>query len=134
NVAGEATSAVAVLTIAVGVVGADALVLVNSSSANYADFQHFIQPYLDNFGVPYTVQDIATNGVGSNVGHYALIIVGHKQLDTNHVYLDSAGQAALSGAVSNGTGLVNFDGDLAIGATLRYQFVQDIFGFTYGGT
>lgn len=112
--------------------GADALVLVNSTSAKYLDFQRFIQPYLDNFGVPYTVQNIATNASTTNLLNYALVIVGHKQLDTNHIYFDTNAQANISRAVSNGVGLVNFDNDLSIGAVPRYQFVQDIFGFSYG--
>jgi hypothetical protein len=91
-----------------------------------------IQPYLENFGVPYTVQDIATNAVTTDLTRCALLIVGHKQLDTNHVYLDTNAQANISRAVSNGVGLVNFDNDLSIGAVPRYQFVQDIFGFNYG--
>jgi len=41
----------------------------------------------ENFGVPYTVQDIATNPIGTNVNLAALIIIGHSQLDTNQVYL-----------------------------------------------
>ena len=49
-----------------GTTRADALVLVNSASAGYADFQHYIQPYLDHFGVPYTLLDIATAPVGSD--------------------------------------------------------------------
>jgi len=114
-------------------VGADAVVLVNSSSAAYLDFQHYIQPYLDNFGVPYTVLDIATNGVGTNLANYALIVIGHSQLDTNGVALGSAGQNAISLAVSNGTGLVSFDGALsATNGTALYPFVQTIFGFGYG--
>jgi hypothetical protein len=114
-------------------VGADAVVLVNSSSAKYLDFQHYIQPYLDNFGVPYTVCDIATNGVGADLGRYALIVIGHSQLDTNGVALGSTGQDNISLAVSNGTGLVSFDGALATaGGAARYSFVQDIFGFAYG--
>jgi len=109
------------------------VVLVNSTSAKYLDFQHYIQPYLDNFGVPYTVRDIATNGVGTNLGRYALIVIGHSQLDTNGVALGSAGQASISLAVSNGTGLVSFDGALATaGGAPRYSFVQSIFGFGYG--
>ena len=42
---------------------AEALVLVNSESASHADFRRYIQPYLDNFGVPYTVLDIVTESV-----------------------------------------------------------------------
>ena len=113
-------------------VGADAVVLVNSSSAKYLDFKHSIQPYLDNFGVPYTVLDIASNAVGTNVGNYAVIIVGHGQLDTNHACLDMIEQQNISVAVTNGTGLVNFDNDLSAGGTNRYQFMRDIFGFSFG--
>jgi hypothetical protein len=111
-------------------VGADAVVLVNSSSAKYLDFKHSIQPYLDNFGVPYTVLDIASNTVGTNVGNYAVIIIGHGQLDTNHAYLDTIEQQNISVAVTNGTGLVNFDNDLFASGTNRYQFMRNIFGFT----
>jgi hypothetical protein len=113
----------------------DALVLINSTSVKTLDFQHYIQPYLDNFGVPYSVQDIATNNNMSGIGAFAVVIVGHGQLDTNHNYLDSNAQLSLAAAISNGTGLVNFDGDLSIEAgTPRYQFVQDIFGFNYEGS
>jgi hypothetical protein len=110
-------------------VGADAVVLVNSSSAKYLDFKHSIQPYLDNFGVPYTVLDIASNAVGTNVGNYAVIIIGHGQLDTNHAYLDTIEQQNISVAVTNGTGLVNFDNDLFASGTNRYLFLRDVFGF-----
>src|SRR5256885_6834420 len=75
---------------------ADAIVLVNSASAKYSDFQHWIQPYLDNFGIPYTVQDISTNASTANLTNYALIIIGHKQLDTNHTYLNTNSQVAIS--------------------------------------
>ncbi|MGD0260647.1 MAG: hypothetical protein ABSD29_12580, partial [Verrucomicrobiota bacterium] len=113
-------------------VGADAVVLVNSQSANYLDFQQFIQPYLDNFGFPYTVLDISTNAPGPSISNYAVIIIGHNQLDISQTYLNNTVQANISLAVSNGTGLVNFDNNLAVGSTPRYQFVQDIFGFSYG--
>src|SRR5689334_12307027 len=79
----------------------DAIVLVNSSSPQYLDFQHFVQPYLDNFGVPYSVLDIASNSLGTNIGSYALIIVGHKQLDTNQVFLDQTAQQNICLAVTN---------------------------------
>ncbi len=136
NGSGSITSAVANLTVISpspqALLGAGAAVLVNSASARYLDFQHYLQPYLDNFGVPYDVLDIASNGVGTNLGHYALIIVGHGQLDTNGVALGSTGQAAISLAISNGTGLVSFDGALSAGGGgAGYQFVQSIFGFSY---
>ena len=136
NVAGSVTSSpAATLTVNVppsGSVGADAVVLVNSASAKYLDFRNYLQPYLDHFGVPYSVLDIRTNAVGTNVDHRALIIIGHDQLDPSQVYLDAAAQAVISLAVSNGTGLVNFDSHLSGGGgSSNYTYVQDVFGFTY---
>jgi hypothetical protein len=115
--------------------GADAVVLVNSASSSYyPDFQHYIQPYLDNFGIPYAIIDISTTAFTAAVKEYAVIIVGHRQLDPAGAYLDSSEQAYISAAVNEGTGLVNFDNDLSIGGTTpRYSFVQDVFGFGYGG-
>jgi hypothetical protein len=117
---------------------AQALVLVNSTSTTYyQDFAHYIQPYLDHFGAPYAVLDIATTPLPANVGDYSLVIIGHRQIDTGHASsgvsgLDSSEQALLVSAINAGTGLVNFDNDLsADGATGRYQFVQDIFNFGY---
>ncbi len=111
---------------------ADAVVLVNSANAHYADAQHFIRPYLDHFGVPYSVLDIATTQVGPEIADHALIVIGHAGLDTDHLYLDADEEANLSSAVAQGSGLVNFDNDLtADGTTGRYQFVQDVFGFGY---
>src|SRR5512140_1032162 len=69
---------------------ADAVLIVNSSSAHYADAQTRIQPYLDHFGVPYTVLDIATTRIGPDIGNYALIIIGHAGLDIGGHLLDAA--------------------------------------------
>ena len=136
NSLGSVTSAVASLTLTLPfeplTQSAGAVVLVNSQSARYVDFQHFIQPYLDNFGFPYTVLDITTNAPGPSISNCAVIIIGHSQLDTNHTFLSAAVQTNITLAVSTGTGLVNFDNDLYSGSAPRYQFVQNIFGFSYG--
>ena len=86
--------------------------LVNSLSPNFADFQHYIQLYLDNFGVPYTVLDISQNSLPTDIVNYALVIVGHRQLDPTSTYLDTYEQSDLSAAVNAGTGLINFDNNL----------------------
>jgi len=113
---------------------ANTLVLVNSASSRYLDFRNYIQPYLDHFGIPYSVQDVRTNEVGVDIGHYALVVIGHAQFDTNHVFFDSAEQTNLVQAVAAGTGLVNFDSVLSGGGVVtNYQFVQEIFGFSYPG-
>ena len=80
----------------------DAVVLVNSASSSYADFQHYIQPYLDTFGVPYTNLDIATQSVEADIGDYAVIIIGHRQLDVGDVYLDATEEGYISAGVSAG--------------------------------
>jgi len=114
---------------------AGAVVLVNSQSARFADFQHFIQPYLGNFGVPYKVIDIASNSLGPTLTNYALIIIGHAALDTNNTYLAPSAQATISAAVLSGTGLVNFDNVLTSGNNAPlYRFEQAIFGFGYTNT
>ena len=110
----------------------DSLVLVNSTSLHYTDFEHYIQPYLNNFGVSYTTLDISSESIGSDIGDYNLIIVGHRQLDPDDAYLDSTEETTITLAVNAGTGLVNFDNDLSgDGATPRYEFIDDIFGFSY---
>ena len=124
-------------TTRVGDISLGAIVLVNSNSLAFADFQHFIQPYLDNFGVPYTVLDIATTPVQTNIADFALIIIGHRQIDIGSTCasgpcLDTTEQTNIAAAVNGGAGLINFDNDLsADGLTARYLFVQDIFNFSY---
>ena len=108
--------------------------LVNSSSPDYGDFQHFIQPHLDNVGIPYSVLNIATTPVSTDIGSCAVIIIGHSQLDVGATYLDATEQGYISAAVNAGTGLVNFDNVLDNAGTPRYTYVQTIFNFGYGGT
>jgi hypothetical protein len=112
----------------------NALVLVNSQSADYVTgFQHLIQPYLDHFGIPYTVLDISTTEITENINEYALLIIGHRNLDsgTSH-YINSSEDGYISGAVNTGTGLVNFDNDLSADhSTGRYPFINTIFTFGY---
>jgi hypothetical protein len=115
-----------------GTTRAEALVLVNSASASYADFQHFVQPYLDHFGIPYTLLNIATTPVSTTIADYAVIIIGHRQLDIGLAYLTTSERNNIVTAVNAGTGLVNFDNDLSVGgSTARYSFITSIFGFSY---
>ena len=112
----------------------EALVLVDSQSADYGDFAHLIQPYLENFGVPYTVCDIASSPLPADLDSYSLLIIGHRQLDLGGTYLTAAEQEQITAAVNGGTGLVNFDNDLWTAAgTARYSFLQSIFNFSPGG-
>ncbi len=111
---------------------ADAVVLVNSTSARFWEFQQWVQPYLDQFGVAYSVVDISTSPLPSQISDYALIIIGHGQLDVSGTLLDASEQQLITNAVSQGTGLVNFDSFLTQnGTTPLYGFIQNIFSFGY---
>jgi hypothetical protein len=113
-----------------------ALVLVNAQSADFVDFQQFIQPYLDHFGIPYTELEISTTAVTADVEEYALLIIGHRNFDSGTTrYLDPAEEGFISAAVNAGSGLVNFDNVLSVGgSTARYQFIDDVFTFGYNST
>ncbi len=112
----------------------EALVLVNSASGPYSDFERYIQPYLDHFGVPYRQCDLAVSPLPADVDPYALIIVGHGELDVAGTHLDLAAQQRLVAAVRRGSGLVNFDGALATpSGQPRYAYIQELFGFDYEG-
>ncbi len=114
---------------------ADALIIINTNSGGIIHYTQWIKPYLDYYGIPCTVWDLATNPTVPDFASYAVIIIGHDQLDYFSTYLTAAIQSQITQAVSQGTGLVNFDTYLA---TSNYQdfysYVRDLFGFSYYGT
>ena len=106
--------------------------LVNSASQHFSDFEQYIRPYLDNFGIPYTVLDIAHDSIGQDIADKALIIIGHNGLDESGTYLDAAEESFITNAIFYGTGLVNFDTLIAdAGNQPLYPYVQSILGLTY---
>ncbi|MEM3551631.1 MAG: hypothetical protein QXV01_11145, partial [Candidatus Bathyarchaeia archaeon] len=105
---------------------ADALVLVNSASPSASDFTIFIKPYLDYFGIPYSILDISITEVPPDIGKHSLIIVGHKNLDPSHTYLSSTEEGYIVSAVSDGSGLVNFDNVLwQTQVTIQFSCADD---------
>lgn len=112
---------------------AGAVVLVNSQSPGYPAYTERVALYLQHFGVPGDVLDISAEPVTADIGGYALIVIGHDALDTTGTYLSTDEQQIIADAVAAGTGLVNFDSDIAFADTDRYSFVADIFGFPYAG-
>ena len=77
----------------------EALVVVNSASRLYNDFERYMQPYLDHFGLPYRRHDLASSPLPSDVDRYALIVVGHGELDVTGAYLDGPAQRRLVAAL-----------------------------------
>lgn len=112
----------------------DAVVLVNSTSPHFSEFEAYIEPYLETFGVPYETLDISGEAVVFERIDRALIIVGHKGLDESGAFLDSVEEALIAQAVSSGSGLVNFDSLITTpGGIGLYSFVQDTLGLSYSG-
>ena len=110
-----------------------ALVVVNSQSADYGDFQRYIQPYLDHLGVPYATLDISSRQLTSDVSSYSLIVVGHRGRDVGRNHLDATEESYIENAVAAGVGLVNFDNALTRSGSMdpEYGYVQTIFGLAY---
>lgn len=99
-----------------------ALVLINSISSSVCDAWRYVVPYLDHFGVPYTVVDLLRSPLPTNVMDYALVIVAHANLDPECRRLSLADRQALMKAIATGVGLVSFDP--------AYQGASDIAGDT----
>jgi hypothetical protein len=112
----------------------DTIIIVNSISPSFSDFNHYIEPYVKHFGLPYKLLDVASQSISTDISNYALIVVGHRLLDPTGGYVSSAESANITAAIQSGVGIVNFDNQLTVSETIpRYQFIQDIFGFGYGG-
>lgn len=83
-----------------------ALVVVNSKSESYSRFTDYIQPYLDNFGIPYDIWDAAGHQTYPDLANCAVVILGHDKIGATAADYRFK---ALSAAVKAGTGLCSFD-------------------------
>ena len=114
---------------------AGALVLVNSASPNYGEFQSRLEPYLLQFGVPFQIRDISAHPLGGEIGDCSLLIIGHRGLDAPRRFLTPAGEHLILAAVRRGSGLVSFDGLLASwqrgSPEAIYDFAGEIFGRSF---
>jgi len=80
-----------------------ALVLINSGSSYYPQFTIYVKPYLNHFGVPYQIVDVATEVLPA-FANYGLIILGHER-----VYESGYPITAFENALSAGVGLYSLD-------------------------
>ncbi len=81
------------------------LVILNSLSPNYSMGKTYLIPYLDHFGLPYSIIDIAKKKLPKQLSKYELIIVGHKQIELS---VESI-KPFIIDAVNTGSGLISFD-------------------------
>jgi len=91
------------LTISVGPTN-KALVIVNSGSGYFEDYNIYIKPYLKNFGIPFDEYDISSKSL-PGLNNYGVIIFGHRQVYSSGSYPNSE----LGVAISSGIGLYSFD-------------------------
>ncbi len=82
------------------------LVITNSSSPGFSNARTYLIPYLEHFGLPYSIVDVAKTNDLKSLNNYALIIIAHKQIKTK---LDKSIKQTILNAVSSGVGLVSFD-------------------------
>ena len=88
-----------------GSASSKALVIVNSTSAPYYDeYNIYLKPYLDWFGVPYETCDINSMSLPA-FGNYSVIILGHRNVYPSGGYPI----AELETAIPAGAGLYSFD-------------------------
>jgi len=110
----------------------NALVLVNSTSADYLNYIHYLKPYLDQFGIPYKVIDLKTIPYNSvNFNNYSVIIPGHNVILNDTDYPAYVNQ--LAEAIHNGVGICSFDArmfdfksKLAVISSTASQYVNSL--------
>ncbi len=98
----------------------DVLVLLNTNSPQVSKAKEKLLPYLDHFGVPYSVVDLGRQNLPASVVYYALVIVSHSRLAAGDSRLKDKLDELLTAGVKAGTGLVSFDPDVP-GAFLKNQ-------------
>jgi hypothetical protein len=85
-----------------------ALVLVNSNQSDYLNYNCYLKPYLDHFGVPYDVIDLNKTLYNNiNFNFYSIIIPGHDAILNDTDYPGYLNQ--IEAAIKNGVGLCSFD-------------------------
>lgn len=86
-----------------GTVTNNALVIVNSQSGSYRDYNLYIRPYLDWFGIPYDTCNIASM-VLPELQNYAIVILGHR-----NIYVTGYPITEIENALQAGAGFYSFD-------------------------
>jgi len=91
----------------------EALVIVNSHSPEYIKGKELLLPYIDHFGIPYILLDIASEELSDLYSSYPLIILAHPMINYNQSNMPVLNDF-LNAEIFNGSGLVCFDPDLKL--------------------
>lgn len=98
----------------------DVLVFLNTSSREVSKGKERLLPYLDHFGLPYTVVDLNQQKLPVSIDNYALAIISHSRIAARDIRLKANLEELLMAGVEAGTGLVSFDSAVP-GAFLKSQ-------------
>jgi hypothetical protein len=88
------------------------LVLANQASASWREVREMILPYLDHFGIPYTLVNLMKDPFPDSPGDYPLILVARG-------ILGERDQQKLLASTQAGTGLVVFDSGFEISGEIE---------------
>ncbi|MBE0676934.1 MAG: hypothetical protein IH591_19925, partial [Bacteroidales bacterium] len=83
-----------------------ALVIINTGSEDYPDYNLYIKSYLQNFGIPFDTVDVSTQTLYP-LTNYSVIIFGHRNVYDDNYPLDD-----IELALENGVGIYSFDSHL----------------------
>lgn len=108
------------------------LVVMNSSSAGYQKGKELLLPYLDHFGIPYLVYDIAGKSKMPDPAGHSLVILAHPGIFRGWQTADSLLMTGILAGVEEGTGLVSFDpGPFLTGSSVDTVDVALLSGITF---
>jgi hypothetical protein len=90
-------------------ISSDVIVLLNSNSPQVTKGTQKLIPYLDHFGVSYSMADLAEGHLPSGSDKPALVIVSHPEIDGNDVKMAGLLDQYLKKNHEYGTGIISFD-------------------------
>jgi len=110
----------------------EALVFINSNVPDVKKANEYLIPFLDHYGIPYAILDIAKQPLPNSFKEYAVIIFGHNNVINDDPDMESRLENKFLKAVFSGCGVVSFDTDVmnqyykSIGNPVKSKFVKII--------
>jgi hypothetical protein len=107
----------------------DVLVCINSASKEVTKAREYLIPYLDHFGLPYHILDLAESAFPEETPDYALIILAHPDI-SNGINKDQI-IGFIKSVGRKGTGIVTFDPGISLSGVQKINPSADIKWLTF---
>ena len=102
----------------------DVLVFLNSKSPEVSRSYEYLIPYLDHFGMAYSILDLGVSPIPENIADYALVVFAHPDIangiDINRVI------HLLRSSTANEAGIVTFDPGISFSGKRIIDIKSDI--------